>query len=159
MNHTFQRLLEGMANTLRKEIIPNLEGEYARGQAYGVIYMLNSIGLRGDWSSDFFRPQLQMLDDLNETLTPLLHGLNAPVLHTPAPVQGHEASQLQARLEHGNTYVCALLDWLHEQGAALPAQTSTAIETAIKHYMGQQVAWEIKTTAKPMFAQISKGDE
>ena len=43
MNNSLPRLIEGMVATLRSEIIPHLDGEFARGQAFGVIYMLNNI--------------------------------------------------------------------------------------------------------------------
>ena len=40
MNNSLPRLIDGMVATLRKEVIPHIEGDFARGQAYGVIYML-----------------------------------------------------------------------------------------------------------------------
>ena len=46
MNNSLPRLIDGMVATLRKEVIPRVDGDYARGQAFGVIYMLNSLKLR-----------------------------------------------------------------------------------------------------------------
>ena len=46
MNNSLPRLIDGMVAMLRKEVIPHIEGDFARGQAYGVIYMLSSIKLR-----------------------------------------------------------------------------------------------------------------
>lgn len=159
MNNSFERLIEGMTNTLRKEVIPHLNGEYARGQAFGVIYMLNSIALRAAWSPDFFRPQLAMLETLNKQLQPMLFSLKAPPLPDVSLSEPASVADLQVCLEKGNERVCGLLDWLSAQQATLPATEYQAIEAAINGYMGSQVAWEIKTTAKPMFAQISKGEE
>ena len=53
MNNSLHRLIDGMVATLRSEVIPNIGTEFARGQAFGVIYMLNSIRLRAEWSSAF----------------------------------------------------------------------------------------------------------
>lgn len=158
MNNSFQRLIEGMVNTLRNEVIPHTEGEFARGQAYGVIYMLNSIGLRSNWSSEYLRPQLVALETMNAELLPFLAGLDAPAL--PDLQQATDSvAQLQQILEAGNQYICDLLDWLESRRTSLPIEKHTAIEAALKSCMGKQVAWEIKTSAKPMFAEISSGKE
>ena len=58
MNNSLPRLIDGMIATLREEVIPHVEGEFARGQAFGLIYMLNSIRLRADWSPAFVGEQL-----------------------------------------------------------------------------------------------------
>ncbi|EPB9494547.1 TPA: hypothetical protein L4Q76_001735 [Pseudomonas aeruginosa] len=158
MNNSFQRLIEGMVNTLRNEVIPHTEGEYARGQAYGVIYMLNSIALRGSWSADYVRPQLDMLQALNDELAPLLTGLDAPAL-PDLPQNSDSVAQQQRLLEAGDRRVCELLDWLEAHRDDLPPERHAAIEAALRVYMGKQVAWEIKTSAKPMFAEISSGKE
>ena len=62
MNNSLPRLIDGMVATLRKEVIPRIEGEYARGQAFGVIYMLNSLKLRCSWSNAFLLEQLKSLE-------------------------------------------------------------------------------------------------
>ena len=59
MNNSLARLIDGMVATLRKEVIPRVEGDYARGQAFGVIYMLNSLKLRCSWSNAFLVEQLR----------------------------------------------------------------------------------------------------
>lgn len=159
MNNSFERLIEGMVNTLRKEVIPHVKGEYARGQAYGVIYMLNSIGLRASWSPDYFRAQLAMLDAMNIDLQPLLVGTQAPPLPVVDLASPASIEVLQLSLEQGHERVCGLLDWLAAPQSTLTDEDVQSIEAIIKVYMGKQVAWEIKTTAKPMFAQISKGEE
>ncbi|EPL3138009.1 TPA: hypothetical protein SL335_000253 [Pseudomonas aeruginosa] len=158
MNNSFQRLIEGMVNTLRNEVIPHTQGEFARGQAYGVIYMLNSIALRGSWSPQYIRPQLAMLETMNADLAPLLAGHDAPAL----PDLQHDSDSLvhlQQVMEAADRRVCDLLDWLDARRSSLPGERHAAIETALKVYMGRQVAWEIKTSAKPMFSEISSGKE
>ena len=62
MNNSLPRLIDGMIATLRKEVIPHIDGDFARGQAYGVIYMLSSIKLRAAWSNAFLSEQLRALE-------------------------------------------------------------------------------------------------
>jgi hypothetical protein len=68
VNNSLPRLIDGMVQTLQKEIIPHIEGDYARGQAYGVIYMLNSIKLRASWSCGFLLEQLRALDEAKHSV-------------------------------------------------------------------------------------------
>ena len=63
MNNSLPRLIDGMVATLRKEVIPHIDGDFARGQAYGVIYVLNSIKLRAAWSNAFLSEQLRALEE------------------------------------------------------------------------------------------------
>ena len=56
MNHSLERLLDGIVETLRVDIIPKLEGEFVRGQAFGIIYALKSLKLRTSWSPAFLEP-------------------------------------------------------------------------------------------------------
>jgi hypothetical protein len=156
MNNSLPRLIDGMIATLRGSIIPQLEGEFARGQAYGLIYMLNSIRLRADWSPSFLGEQLAALDELAATLTAL------GVDHALPPGVGDgvaDSRALEALRDAGEQQVCALIDWLEDQRAQLPAERTTAIDTALRHYMNRQLKWEVSTLAKPMFAQITSGNE
>ena len=63
MNNSLPRLIDGMVATLRKEVIPHINGDFARGQAFGVIYMLSSIKLRAAWSNAFLSKQLRALEE------------------------------------------------------------------------------------------------
>lgn len=157
MNHRFERLIDGMIATLRHEVIPHADGEFPRGQAYGVIYMLESIKRRADWSDAFYREQLAMQAALRDRLQPVLEGQNAPP--PPEAADTGDAAALQTSFETGQDRVCALLDWLAGDGQTLAADKHKAIDTALREYMHQQVKYELKTSAKPMFAEISSGEE
>ena len=50
MNVSLERLIEGIIATLRTDVIPNVSDAYARGQAVGVIDLLNNIGPRIEWA-------------------------------------------------------------------------------------------------------------
>ena len=50
MNNSLDRLIEGITATLRAHVIPNVTDAYARGQAIGVIDLLNNIAPRLEWA-------------------------------------------------------------------------------------------------------------
>ena len=53
MNNSFGRLIDGMNATLRKEVLSRLDDEFARGQVFGIINLLNTFKVRADWSAGF----------------------------------------------------------------------------------------------------------
>lgn len=139
MNNSLPRLIDGMIATLRDEVIPHVDGEFARGQAFGVIYMLNSIRLRAD--------ALRGL------------GVDAALLPLPAAAALPEMRALEACRDEGDRRVCALLDWLDARRTTLGADRSAAIDAALSRYMHRQIKFELGTSAKPMFAEISGGTD
>jgi len=157
MNNSLARLIDGMEATLRTEIIPRIDGEFARGQAFGVIYMLKSIRLRADWSVAFLGGQLAALEELARTLAP--HGLAAELVPQVAVVAMADPRALEAVRDDGDRRVCALIDWLEDHRDALPASQVTAIDGALRHYLNRQLRWELSTSAKPMFAEMSSGND
>ena len=82
MNNSLPRLIDGMIATLRREIIPHVEGDFARGQAFGLIYMLNSVRLRASWSNAFLLEQISALQEAGREL----EGAVADLPDAPAPV-------------------------------------------------------------------------
>ena len=80
MNNSLPRLIDGMVATLRKEVIPHIEGDFARGQAFGVIYMLNSLKLRASWSNEFLIEQLRALEEASRELDGLGAGIPAALV-------------------------------------------------------------------------------
>ncbi len=149
MNNSLGRLIDGMVETLRQDILPNLEGEFVRGQLYGVIYALKSLQLRASWSSSFLLEQISALRALREATTSL--PAEAPRVTLPAALP-HDAGELEALRDAGDAAVSALIGWLatHEHPAA---------ETAVRAYIHRQLKHDLQTSAKPMFAEISLGKE
>ncbi len=155
MNNSLPRLIDGMVATLRREIIPNIEGDFPRGQAYGLIYMLNSLKLRAAWSNAFLGDQLRALDDLSHELETLdLPG--APLPNVSAAPTLPDAKALEAARDAGDARVCELIDWLasNNEGAA-----AVQARAAIDRYLNRQARHELATSAKPMFVEISSGAE
>jgi hypothetical protein len=119
MNNSLDRLIEGMVETLRREILPNLEGEFVRGQ------------------------------ELAEATAEL--PAEAPHVLLPDELP-HDAGQLEKLRDTGDAAVSALIGWLaaHEHPAG---------DAAVRAYIHRQLKHELKTSAKPMFAEISLGKE
>jgi hypothetical protein len=160
MNNSLPRLIDGMIATLRKEVIPRVEGEYARGQAFGVIYMLSSIKLRCSWSDAFLIEQLKALADASRELDALaleLPGAPLPNVHAPAALS--DAGALEAMRNAGDASLCELIDWLAANRARLPAEVVARAEAIVDAYLARQAKYEISTSAKPMFVEISGGVE
>lgn len=156
MNNSLKRMLEGMAATLRNEVIPQVSGEFARGQAYGVIYLLNSIALRASWSPAFIGEQIAAQVALAEGLAPLLAGSDARAL-PQAPAAGLAIEALEALRDANDATICALIDWA--ASAALPEALAQAVETQLRICMDRQLRHELQTSARPMFAEMSSGSE
>lgn len=157
MNNSLPRLIDGMIATLRNEVIPHVDGEFARGQAYGLIYMLNSLRLRADWSPAFVGEQLAAQRELAMMLQDL--GIEAALLPEAGATDGIDMRALEACRDDNDRRICALLDWIDDQRSTLAPQRATAIDEALRRYMQRQLKWELSTSAKPMFAEISSGSE
>jgi hypothetical protein len=160
LNNSLPRLIDGMIATLRGEIIPHVEGDFARGQAFGLIYMLNSIRLRAAWSNEFLCEQLQALDEASRDLEAVMTDLpGAPALTLRAPSGLPTAVELESMRDQGAARVCELIDWLATHRAGAPAVAVARAEDIIDRYIHRQLKWELSTSAKPMFDEISRGSE
>ena len=153
MNNSFHRLIDGMIESIRAEILPNLSGDFARGQAFGVIFLLKSLRIRANWSPEFFAEQLAHLEALRATLPPLPEG--APRIEIAA--HNNLPAQMEAARDAADGQVAALIDWCAT--ADIPETTRAAIDAAVNAYIKRQLRYEIDTTAPPMFAEMSLGRE
>jgi hypothetical protein len=160
VNNSLPRLIDGMVATLRKEVIPHIDGDFARGQAYGVIYMLNSIKLRAAWSNAFLSEQLRALEEVSLELRTLSAELpGAPVPEARERANLPDTAELEAERNAGNRRICELIDWLAVNQATVASGALARAEAAIDKYLNWQSRFELKTSAKPMFVEISGGAE
>lgn len=159
MNNSFDRLIDGMIKTLRQDVIPHTDTVFARGQAFGVIYMLESIRRRGGWSAQFFATQIALLDALKAEIAPRLAGTGAPPLPETQTAGHVAAADLQALFEAAQTRVCALLEWTFAHPRRDSDEDLIAVRRALNRYAQDQIRFEIESSARPMFAQISSGTE
>lgn len=150
MNNSFARLIDGMVEVLRRDVIPATEGEFVRGQAFGVIFMLESLKRRADWSPAFLGEQVAALAALRDELIGIA---NMP---PGAPAIGPLAHATVGERDRGDGEVAALIDWLAGQPDDLAI---VAAHAAIDAYLTRQIRHELATSPRPMFAEISLGRE
>ena len=156
MNNSFVRLIDGMCATLRAEVLTRLDDEFARGQVFGVINLLNTFKVRADWSAVFLLEQLAAQQQALDAVRPLVAvALPPPDLPASTPI-----AQLLARRDDGNQAIEAVLAWLDgASDAALPAGRRAEIEAHLRHAMRAEVDLELKHAPRPLFAEMSSGRE
>jgi hypothetical protein len=157
MNNSFTRLVDGMCATLRGEVLTRLDDEFARGQVYGVINLLNTFKVRADWSAGFLVQQIEAQRAALAQAVELLRAAPAPRTDVPDTPVATPIAELLALRDRGNRAIGDLLAWLHEDTAAgeLGADTSARVEQALRGAMRAEVDIELKHASRPMFAEMS----
>lgn len=163
MNNSFPRLIDGMCATLRTEVLTRLDDEFARGQVFGIINLLNTFKVRADWSAGFLLQQIGAQRAALDGVTTLLHGHPAAAT-LPALPQGKAlASTAIANLlvlrDEGNSAIGALLGWLDAEREALGPETAAQVEKLLRTAMRAEVDIELKNSPRPLFAEMSSGRE
>ncbi len=156
MNNTFTRLIDGMCATLRTEVLTRLDDEFARGQVFGVINLLNTMKVRADWSAAFLLEQIAAQQQALDAVRPLVPvALPPPSMPPSTPI----AALLEQR-DAGNRAIAALLAWIDgEDGAALPPERRAEVEAHLRRAMRAEVDLELKHAPRPLFAEMSSGRE
>lgn len=147
MNNSFTRLIDGMCATLRAEVLTRLDDEFARGQVFGVINLLNTFKVRADWSAGFLLQQLAAQQEAFDALAALP---GAPALPRAPLPPVTPIVELLARRDEGNR---AIVDLLHAD--TLPA----GAEAVLRRAMRAEVDLELKNSPRPLFAEMSSGRE
>ena len=155
MNNSFARLIDGMCATLRAEVLTRLDDDFARGQVFGVINLLNTFKVRADWSAGFLLEQISALQQALDGVRPLV---NLPLPDAPLP-QLVPVADLLARRDEGNRALAAVMAWLDGDGARLPQAQRAQIEALLRQAMRAEVDLELKHSPRPLFAEMSSGKE
>lgn len=155
MNNSFSRLIDGMCATLRGEVLTRLDDEFARGQVYGVINLLNTFKARADWSAGFLLAQIDAQDEALQALRPLT-GL--PLAAGPRP-HAAPVAELLARRDEGNRALQAVIAWLDEPGCTLDEPGRAQVQALLRRALRAEVDLELQHASRPMFAQMSSGQE
>ena len=166
MNNSFARLIDGMNATLRKEVLGRLDDEFARGQVFGVINLLNTFKVRADWSSGFLLQQIaaqrEALDGVAALVKASSKAASLPALPAPpvgdAPVSVPIAELLALR-DRQNAAIGELLGWLDAEGGRLTPDVAQGVEQLLRTAMRAELAIELKNAPRPLFAEMSSGSE
>ena len=166
MNNSFARLIDGMNATMRSEVLSRLDDEFARGQVFGVINLLNTFKVRADWSTGFLLEQLAVQRTALDGVAALMQGwpeaATLPALPPPGVPASVPIAELLAQRDSANRAIGELLGWLdaqRAQGSQLPAQVAADIEQLLRTAMRSELAIELKNSPRPLFAEMSSGSE
>ena len=163
MNNSFGRIVDGMCATLRSEVLTRLDDEFARGQVFGVINLLNTFKVRADWSAGFLLEQIAAQRVALDGIAALLEGQAAaaslptiPGGEVPQPVP---IAELLAMREAGNRAIAGLLGWLDAQRSSLSPELASDVEARLRTAMRAELSIEMRNSPRPLFAEMSSGSE
>ena len=160
MNNSFARLIDGMNATLRSEVLTRLDDEFARGQVFGIINLLNTFKVRADWSSGFLLEQIAAQRTALDGVAVLLQGRSdAPIGPIGDAPQAASIADLLARRDEGNRAIGKVLAWVDANRATLVPPTAEQLDMLLRTAMRAEVGIELKNAPRPLFAEMSSGAE
>lgn len=154
MNNSFPRLIDGMCATLRAEVLTRLDDEFARGQVFGVINLLNTFKVRADWSAGFLLQQIAAQQAALDGVAAVLHTPPAAALPVATPI----GDLLALRDDNNRRIGDALVRLDAERGTLAPEAVAQA-ESLLRQAMRAEVDIELKNAPRPLFAEMSSGSE
>jgi hypothetical protein len=154
MNNSLERLIAGIIATLRTDVIPNVTDAYARGQAIGVIDLLNNIAPRLEWAR-------ALLAEAVAERRSAVRAVRALLPQAPAGTAGlseqaiaaASAAELAAERDRLDGEISDLIAWTQGAGARGDIAAATAL---FRQHVHDELARDMKLTRKPLFAEISK---
>lgn len=150
MNIALERLFEGMIATLRADVIPRVDDAFARGQAVGLVDLINNIAPRVEWAR---APLLKSVSEKRRLLRAIAAALGeAYVENTRAPelMELKDLELEQARLD------AELCDAMQAAHARSDAAAKDSLTLLIRHAR-DEASERMKITRKPLFAEIAGG--
>ncbi len=155
MNISLERLIEGIVATLRTDVIPNVGDGYARGQAVGVIDLLNNIGPRIEWAREPIIEAVSEKTALLRKVADLMPEL-APAATITSPLT-MSAAALSAERDRLDAVIGDVLAAIHDGVGEREAGRQAL--GLLKQHIHDDVAREMKLTRKPLFAEIASGTD
>ena len=163
MNNSFGRIVDGMSATLRSEVLTRLDDEFARGQVFGVINLLNTIKVRADWSAGFLLEQIDAQRVALDGVAAMLEGQPSAASLPAMPVrdapQAVPIADLLAMREASNRAIAGLRGWLDAERSSLSTELASDVETRLRTAMLAELSIELKNSPRPFFAEMSSGSE
>jgi len=153
MNNSLERLIAGIMATLRADVIPNVTDAYARGQAIGVIDLLNNMAPRLEWAR---APLAEAVAERRKAVT----AARALVPQAPAGAAGlseqavatASSADLAAERDRLDGEISDLIAWTQSESACGDVAAAIAL---LRQHVHEELARDMKLTRKPLFAEIS----
>ena len=160
MNNSFARLIDGMCATLRTEVLTRLDDEFARGQVFGVINLLNTFKVRGDWSVVFLSEQLKaQYESLQKVAALLQSHPGAPAGITITAPDVLTSDDLLRMRDANNVRINEILGWIDSHRATLGEAQTRQLEQPLRQALKREIELELKYSPRPLFAEMSSGKE
>lgn len=159
MNIGWRRLIDGMIESLRDNVLPALDDAYARAQVYGLITALTQVRVGADWLRQPLREQVEAQRALFAKVDALAakHIVNVPIT-PPQLLQGQAGDeQLWDLRDAGDRYACQLIRAMGEHGEGQAEETVQELQALLQQYMQGQLAIEVRYLVKPEFSQVTSG--
>jgi hypothetical protein len=158
MTNSLDRLFDGIIDALRSRVIPKIEDESARAQAYGALDLLRNLKPRVEWSVGPLHDDVAARLALVERISALVEDASAPVAPSASLAAPQlTAAELEPMRDRLDEYLAKVLRWTAAQRAVLPPRLAREIEAAIREQQRTRLKREVKLTAPPLFGEISRG--
>jgi len=161
MSQSFELLIDGMIETVRSRILPQLSDDSVRGQAYGVIFALNGLKLAADWAIAPLQRQITLQDKAFAEAARLGTALDHPLIPSVPRIVSAipESADLERLRNDGDRKLGELLLWSSGPGVAADPDRAKAIQTVLRQIICEQLKVDISIMAAPMFHELATGKE
>ena len=150
MRPSVDRLMQGIVQTLRDDVIPHVTDGYARGQALGVIDLLNNYGARLGWETGALARETDAKRRALAEAEAIATGETAAPVADRAVIQSTALIAEAAALDHR---ICdRLLAWMAAEDPGARAAVAR-----LRQHMHDELRQAMKLTGRPSFAEIAKG--
>lgn len=154
MNNSLARLHEGMAASLSERILPHIQDDFARGQAYGLIYLLRCLNQRTGWAPTYLHAQWEALREVADEVLPTLQsvpGAPATVLPDPASLP------LEACCAQARAALCEAYDWAERHASEVMPERLALIRRAWQRYIERDLKLELSLRERLPYSEMSTG--
>jgi hypothetical protein len=160
MTNSLGRIFDGLIEALQSGVIPQIQDESARSQAYGVLDMLRNLKPRVEWAvgplQDDVAQQLALVGRIAALTDRAVPRAPAAPTDTALPSRP-TAADLEPMRDRFDHYLCEVLRWADENRGRLPAGQADEIEGVIRDQQRVRLRRELKLTAPALFGEISRG--
>lgn len=152
MNIPLHRLIDGIVATMRSDVIPHVSESYARGQAVGVIDLLNNLAPRVEWAQAPIARLVEAKRALLSEIATLVPATIQPVqTELPQPHTADDLLAVKAELD------AAIGDAIAMVWPRRGEPDFARLAERIKAHLHDEMTAEMKITRKPLFAEIASG--
>ena len=160
MTNSLERIFDGIIDVLHSRVIPKIQDESARSQAYGALDMLRNLKPRVEWAVGPMRDDVAKGLALCGRISALLEDAEPAPPSAPAErpsASALTAAELEPLRDRLDEHLCAGLRWIAAHRETLPPANASEIETAIRDQQRIRLKREVKLTAPALFGEISRG--